>query len=269
MSFLKTVLVAVLFVTMAFGQVVSTPKAVAIDKVATRLDAAQAKSTWERVAPELRQMREARANNSPGNFFLNQAPGVMEVIGSSNSDNPIAVRFQSFGSLEPNSTVAFQMFLPDGTQVPMSAWKIGMNPDGSGWSVYEELWNGKFPNAWQGGETIFGVVVISPSGRVSYTSATVEVFACCILSGPLTRADVSADGLSVTITGFFPLNTYATVSGTPVTVNFSRVIPIVVPTSGTIDLSQFGQGQQLSLTVCSQGSCSTRQLYLTGNGGKG
>jgi hypothetical protein len=92
----------------------------------------------------------------------------------------------------------------------------------------------------------------------------VAVNECCSLTGPLDRADVSVDGTTIDITGYFQGTTLATINGqlVPMAVGFSTTTGASL---GRIDIRDFYEGQK-NLTVCSGGVCSTRVIYITRRG---
>jgi len=172
---------------------------------------------------------------------------------------------------KPNTLLAFQIILPDGTEITLDAFVTSSNPDGSGWKIYAEMWNGQLAAMWPSGVTTFRVVVIPPSGKLQVTSGTVVNRACCYngFEGPLQRADVSPDGSTVLLEGVFSGNTYALLNGEPVNISF--------PSKGNEGEGRQGKiltgevNGQVTLTICSSGSCSSRVIYITRpqNSGKG
>jgi len=264
------ILAFLLFATFCFGQTVRT---VLSEKTATKLDEIQVANMWARVGqahqPILAtvgtRIAPIRANNA--SLQVEQAQAVIDVTVSGEN---ITATFQSLVSLPAGSAVAFRATLPNGSVLNMDGFSIGVDQN---WAPSAEMWNGPFPAIWPSGWTLFEAVIISGNGGVSYTSAYAPVRACCAMYGPLTRADVGADGMTINIAGQFQGMTVATLNGNPVPISFTAGQPstgstAMTYTAGTISATSLWEGQ-FTLTVCSNGLCSSRVVYITASGTTG
>ena len=203
------------------------------------------------------------------NVDFPQSPATIEVIPYGLTDQGgVRVTFRS-QELSRGTTVVYRFSLSNGTVVNLGG---GLLLDGG--VVHEELWNGLFPNLWSSGQTMFEALVIGPSGNISYVSGSSEGRACCLLSGPLERADVTPDGMLIYVTGSFSTRTYAYVNGLSVEVRLDAATPTgpFSPTTGqriittsTISTERIGSGRMV-LTVCSDFTkvrCSSRWIYVS------
>jgi hypothetical protein len=233
---MKTLAVLALATFGMFAQTLS-------DKTAKKLSDTQVASTWSRMPTTMH--RTASVN-------LVQAQATIEV---STSGQSVTATFNSLVPL-PDSTIAFRMTLPSGLVVPMEGYEVSWD----GGTVSATLWNGEFPGVWPSGQTLLEAIIIS-RGSASYVSAYVSVKSCCALMGPLERADISADGNTIDVTGSFQEGTIATINGqqVPVSIVFS---PTTGLPQGKIDVSNVYEGQK-TLTFCSGGQCSSRVIYIT------
>jgi hypothetical protein len=233
-------------VSTAFGQVLS-------DKTAQRLNVGRVADAWSQV----QVVRHELATAPRISVNIIQAQATIEVT---TSGQGVLAVFSSLVPL-PNGFVSFRMTLPGGTVVPMEGYQISSE----GGLVGATLWNGSFPGPWVSGPTLLEAFVESSTTGPSYTSAYVSVNSCCSLTGPLERADVSADGNTITINGLYlRSDTLATVNGQqlPVEMSFS---PTTGAYQGKIDVRDIYEGQK-TLTVCSGGNCSSRVLYIPRRG---
>jgi hypothetical protein len=208
-----------------------------------------------------RKLSEAQMNDlwakmpagHKASISVEQALATIEVTTA--GENTLAV-FQMLQPVPEGSFIAYRMTLPNGTIVPLSGYMV----PGGQWASY--LWNGSFSGVWPSGWTLFEVIILnSKDGNVSYVSAYVPVFSCCVVPGPLQRVDVSQDGNTVEFTGPLGSDTIATLNGMQLMVSLGYSVTTGLGT-GRISTGNFGDGQ-MHLTVCSGGTCSTREIYVT------
>ncbi len=229
------------------------------EHVGKRVPQTQVAADWLQID----QMRIAKLANSQVTVQVMQAAATIEVTGN---DENTRVVFQSIGRVTNGAIISFRAILPDGSIVPMDSWQVFCEGDGCAPNM--ELWNGKFPDAWQSGQTTFDALIVD-SGKLLYVSAAVDVRSCCAISGPIDRADVDANGTVINLTGQFTDKTYATIYGNPVDVDFSGAQKVNGHyTSAKISLRNFGSGK-LPLTVSSDGVSATRIVYPLSRPGKG
>lgn len=274
MKFMKLIFATLVAAMMMLGQEGVTKHSTSVqlgEKVVKRLDQSELARVWNLVKNQIPTRGSAQSSKTTtpeAGIQASQASGVMEVTGVPGGS--MKVVFQTTKEIPQGAVVAFHMVMPDGTPVPLQAFQIvGAEFQPEGWNIYQELWNGNFPYAWQPGWMTFGAVVLSSGGRITYTSATVEVNARYALNGPISRADVTSDSKRIVIQGVFGGDTVATLNG--VAIPISLVPTPNAYTSGNIDLDpDEGQGQMV-LSVCSAGVCSTRIVYVPigGSPGKG
>lgn len=258
-----------LFLAVALCQAQSTQNQSGVEKLSPEESA----SAWSLIATQapVHSASKTMAKTANGNSVivsLEQALVVVAVnVTTTGSSLPhVVVSVQSIKELEQDTLVLLQMTTENG-QIPMQSYKMGRSFDGRGTNIFIELWNGQFSTGWQSGVTKFGAFIIAPGGKITYSSGSVPVNFCCFTDGPIGRADLSADGKSVILQGSFSGATYASINGTPVDIDFGpQPVGALFPAQaiGKISLSKFAYGS-VSLSVCSQGSCSTRILYVNGN----
>lgn len=227
----------------------STSKVRMLDEsIATRLSAEETTDLWSRLDNHRKETSTGPA--------IGQANATVQVT-SLPYQTAWLVNFQSTINIEQGSIISFRMVFPNGMLVPLSGFQMTGT-----YQVGAYLWNGSFPGVWPSGLTKFEVIIVTPTGNLSYVSGEVAFGLCCQLSGPVTGAmTVSPDGITIQATGFFSGLTIATING--------MEVPIVVsssPTTGAwlATISNpfaFLQGQMI-VTICSNGECSTRIVYI-------
>lgn len=228
-------------------------------KTAQVLTASESAQVWDRIGshinhePVMSRGKRAAYSVFPG---FTQANATIEVTTSGQN---VRASFTTLTSVPENSFILFRMTLANGTMVQLEGFSVFS--EGT-WG--SELWNGPFPNIWPAGPTRFEVIIISSnSGELTYVSALALVHTCCLLTGPLTSADVSADGTAVNIAGFFQGFITATINGRPVPMSSMGFSPTTGEALNRIDISQAGIVQG-TLAVCSGGECSSREIYVRG-----
>lgn len=257
---MKLLFTCLMLVNLAFGEFLD-------EKTAHRMSPEETVQLSARIRQEL----SGKSGSRTALLQAEQAPAVIEVQGTANG--PYTVTYKSVESHKANTLLAFQIILPDGNEITLDAFVTSSNPDGSGWKIYAEMWNGQLAAMWPSGVTTFRVIVIPPSGKLQMTSGTVVNRACCYnngFEGPLQRADVSPDGSAVLLEGVFSGNTYALLNGQPIDVAFpSKGNAGEIYKQGKIPTGDVSG--QIPLTICSNGSCSSRVIYITRpqNSGKG
>lgn len=188
---------------------------------------------------------------------LPQAPGVIEVIPTGQWGQSFSVHFRSIGSVPTGTNFSFRIITSNGDTINLRGFTKTSNDDGG---IYWEMWNGPFPNVWPGWST-FETFVTTPGDGISYTSALVPVQCMNCTTGLLERADVSPDGASIKLGGYFPGRTYATLNG--LRVEFLPVPPGADSLFSRIISTENAGSGKMDLTVCSDGICSTRTVYVT------
>ncbi|MFA6301268.1 MAG: hypothetical protein WC609_02870 [Candidatus Paceibacterota bacterium] len=196
---------------------------------------------------------KARTENSP--YGIPQAKATIEATGLSTGET--YVLFQTTEPLSSGSYLVFTMNMPNGNSICLGGFMVQ-----SEYRWGAQLWNGNFPGIWPGGWTRFAVYLFDAGGNLSYTSTLVNVQACCgTQPGPIRTATVSTDGYWVEVKGnFLETDTLATLGGMPAPTFFeydpSTGEPIIKV------LNQYGIQGQTNLTVCSNGECASRVMYI-------
>lgn len=248
--------------SLAFGQEVQTQTL--SDKNAVRLDSNQTATIWSQVPvviPETMQEKTNKARSATSSSGLlpgvapQQAPIVIEVVSLGET---VRVTWRCIGGTTVGTTFTFRIVPPNGIPITMDSWQTSVYQ--VGYEFSGKLWSGEFPDQWQSGWTKFEVVMIPAGGPILYTSATVPVRACCKLDGPLERVDVSTDGTVINLKGIFVGRTYATLAGQSIRITFS---PEGLPWYQSGKIYYTYGNQEVVLTVCSAGECSTRVVYIT------
>ena len=170
-----------------------------------------------------------------------QANAVVEVL--SVGTDFYTVNFQTLSNnLSVGTTLTFNMTTPNG--VNNELYRFIIPADGLNWTA--NLWHGGFGQVWPPGLTKFWVGITPPNGTMAQVGGYISYSTTCPTTGPLTRADVSSDGLSISLSGTLGGDTVATLNGSQVAVAGTM---IHVPT----DLNR----GKYPVTVCSGGNCST------------
>lgn len=257
---LKFFAVTFFFLTACFGQ----KNAILLNESgAQKLDESQISSLWSQVGNSHKvgvfsaSTRMATPSAGP---MIQQGEATIEVTSSGNSVSSV---YRSITPILPGTIMAFRMTMPSGAVMNLDGYTA---PLGESYRVYAELWNGPFPSMWPSGWTLFEAISMAPNGNISYVSSFVAVRACCLLTGPVQRVDVSQDGSYIDITGNFLGMTTVTLDGGSVPVAY-KAGPNGY-SGGRIITQDFSQSEHL-LTVCSGGNCSTRLVYITKPSGKG
>lgn len=230
-----------------------------LSKVAKRLDGVEA----ERVLAQVNNGQTSKTTTRSASISASQADGVVEVV---TSNDFVRASFVTTRPLVSGTTIAFQMRTPLGDIVSLSAWRVETFGQNTEYSIYQNIWAGSFPDIYPSGDTVFEVLLVSPVGRVTAASGTASIRSCCSPT-LLDRADVTADGTAVNITGQFSGLVVAMVSGVPVDVVFPAT-PSPKPTQiATVSLLKFGGYGQHTLTICSEGNCTSRVIYISPQSG--
>lgn len=215
------------------------------------LDPVRVTEMWNKV--DNFNLAKKRNITRPENLGVEQANAVIEVT---RSGEHVSAIFKSLDIVPEGSYISSRYVMPNGKGVLLEGYVVGGD-----WQISSELWNGQFPGAWPMGYMLFETIIVSSQdGSFSYTSAYVPVRVCCSLTGPLQRAEVLPDG-SINVYGSLYGRVVATVDGQPHQVDLSYDTNTGASLVGHIAVPNFGAREML-LTLCSQGVCSTRHLYL-------
>lgn len=213
------------------------------------LDPINVAEAWSRV--DSFNLAKKRKVATP-EFGVEQANAVIEVT---RSGQHVSTIFRSLDIVPAGSYVSSRYVLPNGVGTLLEGYTVQED-----WQVSFELWNGQFPGVWQNGYTLFETIIVnSRDGSFTYTSAYVPVRVCCGLTGPLQKAEVLPDG-SINVSGNLYGRVVATVDNQPYPVALSYDANTGIPV-GHISVPNYGAREML-LTLCSEGVCSTRHLYL-------
>jgi len=241
-----------------------------------QLDSAKVSQMWSQFRP---QAFTSKAD-SPSVFKNSNPdipPAVIEIVPGDQYGRSYNVVFRSNTVVPRGTTISFRIALSNGSTMDLSGFLKDFDDNST---MYFEMWNGPFPGIWPGGFTLFEVALAIPGQSTAYILSPVGVWCRgCLFQGFLDRADVSQDGTVITLQGSLSGQLVATLDGVAVDVVTlpaqppSPFLPSVgMPERKVIYTDKVGNGQ-VNLTLCSDGFCFSRFVYLPprpnqGGGGK-
>ena len=202
------------------------------------------------VATSAKATATATATASNGlRLLLPQADAVVEVV---RVENNYSVNFRSaYPTIFPSGTwVVLRITLSDGTLVGQSGWQLTQDAS----LVSQEMWDGTFSLILRPGGWRFEAIVIRPGEKATTASAVVDQFAK-LPAGPLDEVTVTADGNWVQATGVFGEKTVALLNG-------QQVFYLMTTRSHLAASTALFGGGEVIFTVCSDGECSSRRLFV-------
>lgn len=206
------------------------------DQTAQRMDPVETKEAWSWLKTMLR----------------NQAPSVVEITSSKKN---IMATFRSTEMLPKGSVITFRMTMPDRSELIIGGYRT--TKDGF-W--YAEMMSGMFPDISPAGFVTFEALIVDSRNRSIYvSSACAPVRISTYLSGPLHGAKFLMDG-TIEVRGQLNQASVATVDGQsyPIVLSYDPTNGLPI---GRVIVPNFGAREAL-LTLCTDGVCSTRHLYI-------
>lgn len=217
-------------------------------KTATVIDAQRVADLWAQADTN----RPARSRGVTTNAYteLAQAPAVIEVV---SLESYLRATMTTTRELPKGSIVILRVKTGGGT---LNQLGFTIPVDGGYWSF--DFTQGQAPSVLPGGPVEFQVIMmLAGEAQIYFASGWAEPWGCCQRFGPLTRASISEDGTTLSLTGVMNADDMiVTLGGQERKINSISYSTKTGEMTAKIATEGF-EGTTV-LTVCSRAECSSR-----------